>query len=412
MSADTWEEASLGSRLLRIETGRSPSLTDSPASPGQWGVLKVSAVHSLGYRPSENKAVDDPGLINERFAVKPGDLLFSRANTPELVGSACIATPSQERLMLSDKTLRLVVDQRTADMQFVNLSLASPAVRKQITVAASGSSLSMQNISQAAVERLRVAWPPLADQQRIVEALAAFAEAERALEVSISKLRILRRGAHLSLMSAVDAHGVASKSWSRVPLKDVVPSTEYGISEALVNDPSGVPVLRMNNLQNGRPDVTDLRYCPVSIPQRLYLKRGEVLFNRTNSIDHVGKAALWREELPTASFASYLVRLNPDSEKLLPEYLVEWLQHPVIRQRVRAISTVAVQQVNVNPTRLRELEIDFPSDLAEQRRIVSTLASFDDRIDREVEELAKLRRLKRGLTGDLLSGRVRVPEVA
>ncbi|GHH13408.1 hypothetical protein GCM10018780_53070 [Streptomyces lanatus] len=95
MSRDAWEEDCLGSRLLRVETGRSPSLTDSPASPGQWGVLKVSAVHSLGYRPSENKAVDDPGLINERFEVKPGDLLFSRANTPELVAPLVSRRPAR-----------------------------------------------------------------------------------------------------------------------------------------------------------------------------------------------------------------------------------------------------------------------------------------------------------------------------
>jgi type I restriction enzyme S subunit len=107
-----------------------------------------------------------------------------------------------------------------------------------------------------------------------------------------------------------------------------------------------------------------------------------------------------------------LVRLNPDQSRLLPEYLVEWLMHPVIRQRVRSISTVAVQQVNVNPSRLRELEIDFPDDLAEQRRIVSTLASFDDRIGRELDELSKLRKLKRGLIGDLLSGKVRLRDVA
>lgn len=412
MSHDEWETATLGSRLLRIETGRSPSLTDSPAAPGQWGVLKVSAVHSLGYRPLENKAVDDPGLINERFEVKPGDLLFSRANTPELVGLACLATLSQERLMLSDKTLRLVVDERLADVQFVNLILASPAVRAQIAISASGSSLSMQNISQSAVEGLMLRWPSLAEQRSIAEVFELFTDRERVILTSVAKLQTVRRGAHLSLISATSMSVAMGAGWSHGPLKEVVPAAEYGISEALVSEPVGVPVLRMNNIQNGRPEVSDLRYCPVPVPKRLHLKHRDVLFNRTNSIDHIGKTALWRNELPEASFASYLVRLNPDQSRLLPEYLVEWLMHPVIRQRVRSISTVAVQQVNVNPSRLRELEIDFPDDLGEQRRIVSTLAAFDDRIRRELDELAKLRRLKQGLTDDLLSGKVRVREVA
>ncbi|MCX4456227.1 restriction endonuclease subunit S [Streptomyces sp. NBC_01728] len=277
---------------------------------------------------------------------------------------------------------------------------------------AQGTSESMVKISGVALGGLLIPFPPLAMQHRIMAAINAFAESEEAIEASIAKLRIARLGAHLSSMPGVNESAAVSDSWSRVRLKEVVPPAEYGISEALVNDPTGVPVLRMNNVQDGRPDVGDLRYCPVSIPSRLYLKNGDVLFNRTNSIDHVGKSAIWRDELRVASFASYLVRLNPNRSRLLPEYLVEWLMHPVIRQRVRAISTVAVQQVNVNPTRLRELEIDFPDDLAEQRQIVSTLAAFDGRIKRELDELAKLRKLKQGLTDDLLSGKVRVRDVA
>lgn len=162
-------------------------------------------------------------------------------------------------------------------------------------------------------------------------------------------------------------------------------------------------MLRMNNIRDGRMEVNDLRFCPTVVPERFVLRRGDVLFNRTNSIEHVGKAAVWRGELAEAAFASYLVRLNINREKILPEYLVEWLAHPLIRQRVKAISTVAVQQVNVNPTRLRELEIDFPVDLEEQRRIVRSLAACDDRIRHEEEELAKLRQLKVGLTDDLLA---------
>lgn len=402
MSAEEWQEAPLGSRLLRIETGRSPSLTDTPAAPGHWGVLKVSAINSSGFRPSENKAVDDVALINERFEVRPGDLLFSRANTPELVGAACIATASQERLMLSDKTLRLVVDRRLAEPEFVRLSLASPAVRKQIAVAASGSSLSMQNVSQERVEALRIRWPDLKEQRRIVECLEALGEKERSIGAAITKLRVVRRGALMSMMSSL-ALIEPAPGFTRESLKEFVPVVEYGVSVALGRESVGTPVLRMNNLHEGHAVVDDLRYLPRSVPAGLLLRDGDVLFNRTNSIEHVGKSALWRGELPEATFASYLVRLIPNRQKLLPEYLVEWLQHPLIRQRIRAIATVAVQQVNVNPTRLRELEIDVP-DLDLQRNVVDALSAFDDRIEAQREEQRKLAELKAGLVGDLLQG--------
>jgi type I restriction enzyme S subunit len=245
----------------------------------------------------------------------------------------------------------------------------------------------------------------LNDQQRIVKILAAESDLEHSVEASIAKNRHIRLGILLAAMMPITRTS-SPVGWTRLPLKEVVPSAEYGISEALVNDPSGVPVLRMNNIRDGHPDTADLRYSPMPVPERLQLRRRDVLFNRTNSIEHIGKAALWENELPKATFASYLVRLNPDKNRLLPEYLVEWLQHPLIRQRVKAISTVAVQQVNVNPTRLRELEIDLPVSLEEQARIVQALAACDEQIRHEQDELAKLRQLTLGLADDLLLGKV------
>ncbi|MBQ0999283.1 restriction endonuclease subunit S [Streptomyces sp. RK62] len=247
--------------------------------------------------------------------------------------------------------------------------------------------------------------PPVEEQQRIIEVIGSVTELERGIEASIAKFHKLRKASLLASMKSVESDQPAA-GWARVPLKSIVPSAEYGISAALDGDARGVPVLRMNNIQGARFDVDDLRYCPVPVPSKFFLRCGDVLFNRTNSMEHIGKAAMWRDELPSATFASYLVRLVPDLQRVTPEYLVEWLMHPLVRQRVRSTSTVAVQQVNVNPTRLRELEIDLPVDLAEQRRIVATLEACDEQIGREEEELNKLRELKQGLVGDLLSGRV------
>ncbi|WP_183091370.1 restriction endonuclease subunit S [Streptomyces radicis] len=235
----------------------------------------------------------------------------------------------------------------------------------------------------------------------MAEMIRVLARQERSIEASIDKLRKLRQGILLTVMGSLGG-GKLPAGWGRVALNEVVPQVEYGISEALDNDPHGIPVLRMNNLHDGRPLLDELRYCSTPVPNRLEMKHGDVLFNRTNSIDHVGKAGLWRGEIPRATFASYLVRVNPDPTRLMPEYLVEWLMHPLIRQRVRSISTVAVQQVNVNPTRLCELEIEMPLDLAGQQRIVDALHSCDEQIQKERAELDKLRAMKVGLVDDLM----------
>ncbi|MGC0338477.1 restriction endonuclease subunit S [Streptomyces sp. SLBN-8D4] len=340
------------------------------------------------------------------YALRPGDILLNEGQSLELVGRSAIYREVAGAYYFQNTLVRF----RAGDAVVPEYAQAvfRTWLQNGVFMAIAKKTTSIAHLGGERFAKLLFPLRPISEQRLIVDVLSALANREQLAAASIAKLRTVRDGAHLSLVSTIDRSRIESASWSRVPLREVVPSVEYGISEALVSDAVGVPVLRMNNIQDGHPEVSDLRYCPVPVPRRLYLKRGDVLFNRTNSIDHIGKSTLWQDELPEASFASYLVRLNSDRVKLLPEYLVEWLMHPVIRQRVRSISTVAVQQVNVNPSRLRELEIDFPNDLSEQRRIVATLAAFDARISRELDELTKLRNLKQGLTDDLLSGRVRV----
>ncbi|MER5256177.1 restriction endonuclease subunit S [Streptomyces sp. NPDC002855] len=293
---------------------------------------------------------------------------------------------------------------QSVHLPFYAKLFAGAAFRARLTAVATGTTGSHTRVRPSEILSWPVVVPGLAEQRRVASVLDCVSEVERGIETSITKLCSVRRGILLSSTESV-AGAEPLAGWARVPLKDVVPSAEYGISEALDRDARGLPVLRMNNIQGSRVDAGDIRYCPVSVPGRLLLRRGDVLFNRTNSMDHIGKTAMWRDELPSATFASYLVRLVPDLRRVTPEYLVEWLMHPLIRQRVRSISTVAVQQVNVNPSRLRELEIDLPVDLTEQRRILAVLESCDEQIGREIEELAKLRDLKNGLMNDLLSGR-------
>ncbi|MFF9506170.1 restriction endonuclease subunit S [Streptomyces sp. NPDC014724] len=184
----------LGDRLTRIDAGRSPDLPNQPAAAGGWGVLKVSAVRAEGFRPQENKALNDMSLLDKQYEVHDGDLLMSRANTPELVGASCIAKTAASRLLLSDKTLRLVEDSDLADRSFVNLFLSSSAARIQISNAASGSSRSMQNISQRAIFGISLVWPSLTNQQRFVREIDAFDNSILIADGELGKFRIIRQG--------------------------------------------------------------------------------------------------------------------------------------------------------------------------------------------------------------------------
>ncbi|MFI2366982.1 hypothetical protein [Streptomyces sp. NPDC018833] len=400
MAAESWEQVPLGAVVTEIRNGTSP--VESQTWTGVQ-MLGLGCLTLNGFQPRQLKHAPSASLGQHTAVLRDGDLLVSRANTRELVGVAGIYRDIGTPCIYPDLMMRLRSSEEYVP-EFLEIVLRAPKARRRIAALAQGTSDSMVKISGAALRRVPVPVIPMREQQRIVELVDAVSAQERAIEDSITKLRRVRQGALLAAMAPLGGNE-SLKGWARMPLKDIVPTAEYGVSEALDRDSRGIAVLRMNNLESGRPELSDLRYSPVPLPARLELSHGDVLFNRTNSIDHIGKSAMWRGEIPKASFASYLVRINPDASRLIPEYLVEWLMHPLVRQRVRSISTVAVQQVNVNPTRLRELVIDMPIDLGEQRRIVDSLYACDAQISGEQEELRKLRALKTGLVDDLLSGK-------
>lgn len=204
--------------------------------------------------------------------------------------------------------------------------------------------------------------------------------------------------------------GWIPKEWLMEELRHFVPKAEYGVSISCDDSAENVPVLRMNNIFNGEFDVSDLKYAPEQELTGLFMKEKDVLFNRTNSWEHVGKTAIWKNQLEKASFASYMVRLIPNKDLMVPEYLSYWLQLDDIQTAIRRFATPGVQQVNINPTNLRRTLCSAPKDTSEQLTIVSRVQSIDEKIEKERQILAKLRSQKLGLMQDLLTGKVRVAE--
>lgn len=146
-----WVWASVDTLLSEIETGKSFKCDERPPTVDEVGVVKVSAVTWGEYNEQESKTCTDPDRINEALFVSPGDFLFSRANTIELVGACVIAEKVTLDVMLSDKILRFVlVDDNTK--KWLLFFLRSDFGRTQIESLASGNQESMRNIGQ---ERIR-----------------------------------------------------------------------------------------------------------------------------------------------------------------------------------------------------------------------------------------------------------------
>ncbi len=162
-----WEAKRLRFVMETIEQGWSPLCNNYPAEDDEWGVLKVGCVNGTTFDQSENKALPSDLAPREHYEISSGDILMSRANTKELLGSAAIVQEVRPKLLLCDKLYRLVVS-APIDRQFAVLALRSHIARFQYERAATGTSGSMQNIGQDTIKDVVVALPPLEEQRAIV----------------------------------------------------------------------------------------------------------------------------------------------------------------------------------------------------------------------------------------------------
>ncbi|HWM92220.1 MAG TPA: restriction endonuclease subunit S [Thermoanaerobaculia bacterium] len=167
------------------------------------------------------------------------------------------------------------------------------------------------------------------------------------------------------------------ESWTLVALNDLVTRVQYGTSMRSDGDArTGIPVLRMPNIQDGRIDLSSLKYIDRAAKglEAFRLKPGDILFNRTNSPGLVGKAAVFDQDVE-AVFASYLVRLTCDPERVSSRFVCAWINSPWGRQWARTVRTDCVSQSNINSSKLRKMPVPTPP-LTEQLEIVRRIDSL------------------------------------
>jgi len=161
--------------------------------------------------------------------------------------------------------------------------------------------------------------------------------------------------------------------WAAASVEQLTSLVEYGSSAKTNEDSTGVPVLRMGNIFNGELVLDNLKYLPTDHDEfpKLFVEPGDLLFNRTNSPELVGKTAVFKGAAHPFSYASYLIRLRA-VDGYAPEFLAAFVNSLHGREWVKRVVTQQVGQANVNGTKLQALVVPLPP-CAEQGRIISEL---------------------------------------
>jgi type I restriction enzyme S subunit len=203
-----WPVATLGDVLESIDSGKSPRCHDRPKAPEEWGVLRLSALKNAAYNESHHKTLPEKEVPDVRSEIRRGDLLLSRKNTLELVGTPAYVWETRGRILLPDLIFRLCPRAESGvHPLYLWALLTAPAMRRRLRLMASGTAASMPNISKERLRTLPIMVPPLAHQQAFAEhatALhaislqqeAALANAEATFEALLARTFVPRqRGA-------------------------------------------------------------------------------------------------------------------------------------------------------------------------------------------------------------------------
>ncbi|MDE2683208.1 MAG: restriction endonuclease subunit S [Chloroflexota bacterium] len=203
------------------------------------------------------------------------------------------------------------------------------------------------------------------------------------------------------------------EGWAWATVEQLSLRIQYGTSRKASSDAEGVPVLRMGNIQEGALDFSDLKYLPSQDEEveKTLLNPGDLVFNRTNSPELVGKSAVYKESHPSACFASYLIRVA-FPEACLPDYVCFFINSQHGRAYIAQVRSQQVGQANVNGTKLAAIPIPLPP-LAEQWRIVAEVErqlSVMQQAEATVDaSLARAERLRQSILKQAFSGKL-VPQ--
>ncbi|WP_124093541.1 restriction endonuclease subunit S [Burkholderia gladioli] len=249
------------------------------------------------------------------------------------------------------------------------------------------------------VRSFTLAIAPLAEQKRIADKLDTVLARVNACRERLDRVEEIIKRFRQSVLSAATSGSLTAQwradnqradDWSRVELASVADDFAYG-SSAKSSKSGKVPVLRMGNIQEGRLDWSDLVYTsdPVEIA-KYRLSPGDVLFNRTNSPELVGKTAVFQGE-QDAIYAGYLIRVRC-SERLLPDYLNYCLNSPAGRGYCWQVKSDGVSQSNINGKKLAAFGFLLPT-LEEQQEIVRcvrTLFAYADSLESRCKSANRL----------------------
>lgn len=421
---DNWAVKRVKHVTRSIEQGWSPQCESNPvSSEREWGVLKVGCVNGNHFHPEENKALPRDLLPVPELGIVAGDVLISRANTRELVGSAVCVSADYPNLMLCDKLYRLRLNKAVCLPQWLAVWLRSDPARGQIEIAASGASQSMVNIGQSTILDLPIPLPLCGEQALILSFLdretgkidALVGEQERLIALLKEKRQaVISQAVTKGLDHAMPMKESGVEWLGKVPAHWSVQRIGSCFDEICDDGESSLPVLSVS-IHNG---VSDRELADEEMDRKVVRSEDRSKYKRVAIGDLVyNMMRAWQ-----GGFGSVLVAgvVSPAYVVARPRISLQTKFVELILRTSGAIEQMRRYSKGVTDFRLRLYWEDFkqivislpPSQ--EQAEILRYIAEQQDKSDALVREaeraIALLRERRAALITAAVTGRIDVRE--
>lgn len=378
-----WVEVSLGDICFRSQYGYTTKATNE-------GYVKYLRTTDITKKDLNWSSVPYCETIPEdilKYQLYHNDIVISRAGS---IGFSCLLSYPPNNAIFASYLIRfrpLV----SICAQYLKWYLETPFYWQQLYVKSVGNAL--QNVNASKLSDIIVFLPPIAEQeeiaQRVDRAIGHVDELKSRLETLLTTLKTFRQ----SVLNAAVTGKLTENwreettldSWAQSILSNYIYKPTYGSSQK--SQKSGkIPVIRMGNIQNGVIDWDNLVYTSDDEEIKKYsLEFGDVLFNRTNSPELVGKTAIYKGE-QKAIYAGYLIKIKCLSN-LLPDYLNYSLNSSYAKDYCQKVKSDGVNQSNINAQKLKNYTLLIPP-LAEQEEIVKRVEAYfalADQIEKQVQ---------------------------
>ncbi len=400
---NNWPQVKLKNIALRIIGGGTPSTSKAEYWNGE--IAWTTSAHLTGREiQTGQKYITKKGLLESSTCIVPKQniLIATRVG----IGKVAI---NKIDIAISQDLTGILIDKKIVMSEYLYWALT----RKKNKLKALAQGSTIKGILRKDVAKIQIPLPPLPEQKKIAEILTTVDLAIKKSNDAIKKINELRKGLASKLFSQGIGHQKFKKTilgkipyeWEIQKLDSLLELCQYGLSIKM--ESSGeFPIIKMNSIKNGRVIHENLRYVNLNRTefQKYKLKKGDILFNRTNSYELVGRTGVFTLEGDYV-FASYLIRLRVIDKQISSYFLALYLIFK--NNQLRQMATRAVHQANINATNLKGFSVLVPS-LKEQKEITEIFNSIDKKMELLQAKKEKLSNIKKGLMNDLLTGQKRV----